>query len=177
VNRRNQRVRRTSIRRKIVKTKPSSPQKSKTFNIKQSLSSLFVWLLVVINVILIASMVHKLITPRSIPDGNIALNQDPIKISVWNGRGITGLANEFAEFLKREGFDVVEVTNADRFDFERSIIIDRGRRDLKQIEKLCDLLGINKDQIRTIAADDIQTDVTFIIGADYSNLRSYQSMH
>ncbi|OGB99829.1 hypothetical protein A2V82_15930 [candidate division KSB1 bacterium RBG_16_48_16] len=180
MNKKNPRSRRRLYQGSRVKTKRVATQKrniSKT-KIKDGLNSLFIWVLVVVNVILVASMVHKLITPTSLPDGSIPQDYvDPLKIEVWNGCGLSGLASEFAEFLQREKYDVVNVTNAPRFDFEVSLVIDRGRKDEKRIKSLCESLGISEENIRRIATAEMTSDATFIIGHDYASLKSYKQMH
>ena len=148
---------------------------------KQQINSMFVWVLVVINVVLIASMVQKLITGTNIPDSNIADIDfsEPLKVEVLNGCGVAGLANEFAEFLRTEKFDVVNVGNApgSDFDYEKSLVFNRSHKTEKRIKKLCDVLGISEDKILNITNDALQTDATFIIGHDYTKLKSFKRMH
>jgi cytoskeletal protein RodZ len=180
VNRKNPRSGKRLYQGSRAKTKRVATQKRKInkTKIKDGLNSLFIWVLVVINVILVASMVHKLITPATVPDSTIPQDYiDPLKVEVWNGCGISGLASEFAEFLQREKYDVVNVTNAPRFDFEVSLVIDRGRKDEKRIKALCESIGISEENIRRIANAEMTSDATFIIGHDYASLKAYKQMH
>ena len=48
-----------------------------------------------------------------------------ITVAVLNGSGVAGVAAQIAEILKAEGFNVVEVGNADSFDYPRSQVISR----------------------------------------------------
>ncbi len=51
-----------------------------------------------------------------------------LKIEVLNGCGTEGLAAATAQRLRDLGQDVVEVADADRHDYDRTVLIDRGGR-------------------------------------------------
>jgi hypothetical protein len=50
-----------------------------------------------------------------------------VKVRVLNGSGTPGLAGTTAEELRRAGFDVVGVGNADRFDYGHSVVRHQGQ--------------------------------------------------
>jgi len=51
--------------------------------------------------------------------------RDQITVEVLNGSGVRGVATRVAERLRREGFQVQKVDNADRQDYEESLVISR----------------------------------------------------
>jgi hypothetical protein len=52
-----------------------------------------------------------------------------IRVQVENGCGVTGAAASLASALRRAGgFDVVEISNAENFDFEVTVVVDRTGR-------------------------------------------------
>ena len=170
------------------RTKSRRPQPQKTaykrntkkstnpFNgIKKNVNLVVIWVLVVVNAVLISSFVHKIITPGQAPqvatDFPIA---DPIKVQVLNGCGVSGIANEFAELLQRKQYDVVDISNATNWDYEKTVIINRERQDRKNIEKFRELVGVPKELVYLIKNDEVESDITLILGMDYESLKAYK---
>lgn len=56
--------------------------------------------------------------------GMDVVTADEVRVKVLNGSGVTGLARRVGELLRNEGFSVVHIGNADRFDYPESYIID-----------------------------------------------------
>ena len=105
------------------------------------------------------------------------MGRSPVCIITGGSEGIgRRLANEFAEYLRQKGCSTT-AGNASDYDYEKTVIIDRGRRDKKSIKKLCDFLGVDDDQVLLIRSQDVESEVTMIIGADYSNLKAFKEMH
>ncbi len=49
-----------------------------------------------------------------------------IRIQVLNGCGVNGAGRKLASVLRlARGFDVIDIANADSFDFEQTVVIDR----------------------------------------------------
>ena len=49
-----------------------------------------------------------------------------IRIELLNGSGRAGLAGELASYLRDGGFDVMEVSNADRSDYRSTLVVNRA---------------------------------------------------
>ncbi|MFC1541174.1 LytR C-terminal domain-containing protein [Candidatus Latescibacterota bacterium] len=99
-------------------------------------------------------------------------NNSNIRIAVLNGCGREGLATLFAKSLRNSGFDVVNGLggNADSFDFEFSVVLDRkGNRE--KTRAVADVLGIDGviDQYSTNPY--IVEDVVVILGRDWDSLK------
>ncbi len=177
-------MKKKSTRKKPVHTtrkkRPTKRSTSPLTTLKDKLSSLLVWSLVVVNVILISSLIHRLVTPfnpNPMAGADREVRRDAIDVEVLNGCGVQGLANEFSDFLRQHNHDVVNIGNADTFDYQYSILINRGNRQEREIKDLCDELGISHNQILPIESEEVQADVTFIIGSDYQSLKSYESFN
>lgn len=88
------------------------------------------------------------------------------RVDVLNGTGKAGLAHAVKRSLHRKGIDVIEVGNADRFDYKESVII--RRREGVDVEALGRNLGC--DNIVTQLRKRSLSDATLILGADYREL-------
>lgn len=85
-----------------------------------------------------------------------------INVAVLNGNGSQGIANKVAKQLEAEGFKVVEISNADNFDYEVTTILypKEKKDDAKKIAQI-----FNKAEMQEETKDD--TDLpTVIIGKD-----------
>lgn len=89
------------------------------------------------------------------------------QLEVLNGTGEKNLVKRITLQLRRIGMDVLIEGNAESFDFEQSIIIDRkGDRDLA--ESVARRLGCRRviQQIQ----DNPKVDLTFVVGSDWDKL-------
>ncbi len=90
--------------------------------------------------------------------------QKVIKIQLLNGAGIAGLAGIIRNKLQKLSFiDVVEVGNADRFDYKTSVIIDHSNnpQSAYRIRKL-----LKTGKLEFNPSKQLMVDVTLIIGKD-----------
>ena len=125
--------------------------------------------IIVISFISIIILYHSLRSTDTAVDKN---NNSIIRIAVLNGCGRKGLATMFARNLRNLGYDVVngQGGNADSFDFDFSVVLDRkGNR--KNAEKVANDLGIKGiiDQYSTNPY--IIEDVVVILGRDWDTLK------
>lgn len=172
MNKRTSTNKRYSYRARSVKPTARKTYR-KSASSKKKFHFIFVWTLVVVNVILIASLLQKILSPNRPPRvGAAVITEDALKVEVLNGCGVTGLANLFSEYVREKQYNVVNVGDAETYDYQRSVLIDRGKRERKQIEKLSKTLGIALDRILLIESRNSEADVSLIIGADYQSLRA-----
>ena len=61
-------------------------------------------------------------------DRPVVLGRDGIEIS--NGNGVSGMAKEVGSFLKKQGFKVVRLTNADHYRYAKASVYFRGDAEL-----------------------------------------------
>ncbi|MDX1660900.1 MAG: LytR C-terminal domain-containing protein [Gemmatimonadota bacterium] len=86
-----------------------------------------------------------------------------IRVEVKNGSGIPGAAGRTTEYLRERGFDVVDFGNAERFDQERTRVIDRIGNPRKAREVAAALRGV---PIGSDPDSSLYLDVTVVIGED-----------
>ena len=143
-------------------------------DLKKSLTSFFIWFLVVINVILTASWVFRIVNKQNIPSAQRNVEERLVKVEVLNGVGIPGLAKEVADYLRDQGYDVVDFTNAENFNFTHTLILDRTSDEAKNAQQVALTLGLNKEDAISNISSGRGLDVTVIIGKDFRNLKLYR---
>lgn len=107
--------------------------------------------------------------PEDGPPGFSAEERGRIRVEVRNGSGIAGAAGRTTEFLRDAGFDVVDFGNADRFDHERTVVVDRVGHPRRAREVAAALRGV---PIRTDPDSSLFLDVTVVIGEDLEEVLS-----
>lgn len=90
-----------------------------------------------------------------------------IRVEVKNGTGVPGAAERTTEFLRERGFDVVDFGNAQRFDHERTMVVDRVGDPRKAREVAAALQGV---PIRNDPDSTLFLDVTVVIGEDLERI-------
>ena len=96
-------------------------------------------------------------------------------LEILNGVGLPGLAEEFSDYLRSEGFDVLRFTNAQRYDYPRTIVINRGK-DIQRAQLVAQSLGLAPSDVENIPDPEVQLDVTVVLGHDYETLSSFRRM-
>ena len=97
-----------------------------------------------------------------------------IQVEIWNGCGISNLAMMNTDFLRKEGFDVLDSKNADHFNYSKTTILHH-RGDINRALVLVDILKIDKSSIVDDKNENLFYDLTLIIGKDYIDLPSYRN--
>ena len=87
----------------------------------------------------------------------------PIRIQLLNGSGRVGLAGELASYLRDGGFDVLEVSNADRTDYRATLVVARTERPGPS-RVVAEYLGTGH-VIQQVGTQEL-IDVTVIVGRD-----------
>lgn len=103
------------------------------------------------------------------------LDRSRIRVEVRNGSGIVGAAGRMTEFLREQGFDVVDFGNADRFDHQRTFVIDRSGAGQAQAarEVAAALQGVPIEAVPPDAS--IQLDVTVVVGSDLETVLAHRA--
>ena len=97
-----------------------------------------------------------------------------ITIEIHNGCGIPKLANLYTEFLRSEGFDVIDSRNADNFEYTKTQILHH-RGDKARALSLGETMTIDKELIIQKKNTFLIHDLTLILGSDYQQLDSWQN--
>jgi hypothetical protein len=89
--------------------------------------------------------------------------KQPIRIELLNGSGRAGLAGELASYLRDGGFDVLEVSNADRADYRTTLVVNRTEA-VEPGRIVAEYLG-TRHLIQQVSSQEM-IDVTVIVGRD-----------
>jgi hypothetical protein len=89
--------------------------------------------------------------------------KQPIRIELLNGSGRAGLAGELASYLRDGGFDVLEVSNADRSDYRTTLVVNRTTAS-DPAKAVAEYLG-TRHVIQQQSSQEM-IDVTVIVGRD-----------
>jgi hypothetical protein len=91
---------------------------------------------------------------------------DDVRIEVLNGTGQNGVGRTVARALMRKKVDVLLVDNADRSDYEETVLVARKRK--AAIASLAEMIGCRRiEQLEESGG----VDATLIVGGDYRSLR------
>jgi len=97
------------------------------------------------------------------------------KVEVLNGCGVNGLAHKFSNFLRKEGFDVLYIGNADRMNYSRTLVIDRGG-DSKKLAEFLKVMKLDRSRVVPRKSSDYNIDISIILGRDYKDLPVYNDV-
>lgn len=94
------------------------------------------------------------------------------RIRVLNGSGEPGLANDLARILISNGYRVIDIKNADRFDYPETelIVYSSDSSEMIKANQVKGILGIGKIYVNNLPQD--VADMTIIVGKDYAG-RTY----
>ena len=93
--------------------------------------------------------------------------QRRIRVEVLNGAGDVGAAARITDALRNAGFDVKTYGNAARFDYERSVVLDRSGRPGAAGAVAAALHGA---EVQEELDSELYLDATVILGDDWRAL-------
>jgi hypothetical protein len=94
-----------------------------------------------------------------------------LQVDLYNGCGKNGMAAKFTSYLRSQGFDVVEMKNYKSFNVRQTLVVDR-LGNIAAARRVAATLGLSDEHVIQQLNPENFVDVTVIIGADYSTLRS-----
>ena len=100
-----------------------------------------------------------------------------IQIEILNGCGTPGIAAKFSQFLRDNRVDVVRSENADHFEYEKTILIQRNEN-ITGLQHVAEALQFdikNPNQVITSVDPNLDVDLTLIIGKDYNSISQIKS--
>jgi len=96
----------------------------------------------------------------------------PIRVEVLNGAGARGIAQRMTDFLRRQGFDVINFGNAENFGYYETVVLDRtGDRDAAGRVALT----VRTENIVQQKNPFLALDVTLVLGRDYRKLVPFRN--
>ena len=95
-------------------------------------------------------------------------------IEILNGCGQPGIANLFTHFLRAHNYDIIEIKNADNFNYEETLVIINHKNKIALANDLIKLLSIDEKNI--LVNDNKIWDISVIIGKNYKTLVSFNEI-
>ena len=89
-----------------------------------------------------------------------------VRVEILNGTDINGLASRTARIYQSYGFRIASYTNADRNDYERTVVLDR-RGNPDATRRVAELIRCDQIHSRIDENGDETVDVTIILGKDF----------
>jgi hypothetical protein len=96
-----------------------------------------------------------------------------IQVSIENGCGKSGIAKLYTNFLRKNGYDVIDYKNADNFDYKNTELIFHKRDYSVYSNEIIDLLKINSEFVSYNYSENSYYQITLILGQDYNKISSY----
>ncbi|MDR0443896.1 MAG: LCP family protein [Treponema sp.] len=106
-----------------------------------------------------------------------SLSERTHTVEVLNGTAVSGLAGRTAEMLRSFGYDVISTGNADRNDYERTVIIHRSGEE-NMVQAFADIIRCNNvrreylpeelHEEHSIQNVEYKSDITLIIGRNFN---------
>jgi calcineurin-like phosphoesterase len=100
-------------------------------------------------------------------------SNETLQIDVQNGSGIQGIAGKVMEYLRANGFDVVEMGNFATSDIKTSMVIDRAGN-MRNAKRVAQNLGISEKYVIQQINKNYFLDATVVVGKDYMELNPFK---
>lgn len=91
------------------------------------------------------------------------IQNDQYYVTILNGNGISGLATEVGEELEKYGFNIEDISNADNFDYQETIIYYKSGNKVRA-EGLQEVLGGKLEE-----SEEIEVDFQVILGENFTD--------
>lgn len=125
----------------------------------------------VLVLVLLYGFASRTFVPRTTPTREAAEDLSRIKVEVRNGSSVDGLASATTAHLRRRGFDVVGLGNADRQTTSTVLVRAGTASDARHVAQA---LGLDPDRVVTGGpANDYALDVTVTLGSDYPSIAPF----
>jgi hypothetical protein len=166
--------------------KKEEPKKNSAdkVDVRTSSKNLFLNTAIILLGIIIIYMLYSIINKSLLKESenDYMVSQKPaadiIQMEVLNGCGVDGVAQKFTDYLRKDNFDVVNVSNYILNnimvnDISHTLVIDRLGNKANAV-KVAEALGIKKENIIEQINNNYFLDVTLIIGRDFNQLKPFK---
>ena len=142
------------------------------------MKNIILYLLSIVMITILIYFSKSYLNNTSIESNNEAdLNHSPYiraEIEILNGCGEAGAANLFTRFLRSEGYDVIDIRNADNFKYKNTIVLFHKMDAEDKAKELSEVLDISESTIKF--NNSSIWDLSLIIGKDYKELESFEKV-
>jgi hypothetical protein len=115
-------------------------------------------------------------SPMNDEDGDFVpvVNGQSLEVEVLDGAGNMRAVQRMTNFLRAQGYDVVEMKKNNGEVEERTFLFDRSGN-LDAAKKLAAILGVSQDKVFQKIDHTLYLDITVVVGKDYTRLKAFQS--
>lgn len=169
--------RRTPIKKQTTRSvRRRRPARRGQFDWKGGLIKFFIGLLIVVDVVLVFFIIRQCSRPAvEVVEETVQEPVRPLQIEILNGCGVSGIAAQFTDHLRAQGFDVVKTDNYESFNVQRTVVIDR-RGAVENSVRIAEALGLGADRVLQEVNEAYLIDATVILGKDFRQLPCWQTM-
>lgn len=105
--------------------------------------------------------------PLAVEGGPPPMPGARVRVEVLNAGGVSGLAGDATDELRRRGFDVVSFRNAEGdFTEDSTRVVDRVGR-LEMAEAVAEALGVPATSVRSLPDSTLYVDVSVLLGPEW----------
>jgi len=141
--------------------------KSSSINLFLNITNFFLFAIIIF---MVYSLYIKISDAKTNSYKDEQLPSEIIQVEVLNGCNVAGVADRFTDYLRNNGFDVVNIGNYINSDIDETIVIDRTGNKANAY-KVAEVLGVKRDNVIQQLNENYFLDVSIVIGKDYYNLK------
>ncbi len=96
----------------------------------------------------------------------------PVRVEILNGTNVNGLASRTGALYSREGFDVINVDNADRSDYDKTVVVNLHSKNLDDVRRVAQLVGAENVILQPLpGGEQSEAEVRVVLGKDFDEDR------
>jgi hypothetical protein len=137
------------------------------------------WVIIFLTIFIMVFALSMLMTPSKVTV--VQPERGVVRVQILNGCGTGGASDEMTKAMASGSsaifFDVIDRGNADVYNFDKTLVIDRrGSEEAggfsKSAYRVAHLLNTGPDEllIQRLSNNLLDIDVTIIVGADYKSI-------
>ncbi|MBD3287078.1 hypothetical protein GF338_12160 [candidate division WOR-3 bacterium] len=111
------------------------------------------------------SVAYYLLTRDKNP---MAQPEEVIRVDIYNGTDVSGLARRTQTFLREKGYDVLRIGTANDH-FKHTIVVERLNPSKANASMLARTLGLNRKYVTFSEDSSLAVAVTLFLGDDYED--------
>lgn len=104
--------------------------------------------------------------PNEKSEAVLAVNPADYRLTVKNGSGVGGAANQVTEVLQAAGWRVEETGNTDQFAYGETLVVYKDEGQIAAAEAIADTLGVGRP-VEAGIYYSFETDLEVIVGQDW----------
>jgi LCP family protein required for cell wall assembly len=117
----------------------------------------------------IGRLIDQIIPPEvNVGDQASRIKQEGARLLVLNGTGNSLLAERTARLLQSQGFQIAGYGNADRFDYDKTVLIDYSGNKNATVTALATQFHVEPNNIRRNTNVKSDVDIRLILGSDWT---------